>query len=239
MVYGRIDPGVELSIGGYRIRLLRGPLGMLEYRRINGDGEVVSSSYIYHSRDIRIIPARPMILPERNLASCIMIDLDKPIHVPPISSVNVDTSIIVDLAVVVLVKGDYSLVDAFDPGILPKLAFYGQGGEGVLCRYTNGVLEQSTRVGFARTRLSIVNNTGHPVRVSTIVVPLERMRMYYRPGTWDARASDIVMVIRSRDEAVVNVEEPIIDTGMEASPLSYMGREIQLLPTGFSMRWGF
>ncbi|MEB3862304.1 MAG: DUF432 domain-containing protein [Desulfurococcales archaeon] len=238
MVYGRLDPGGEVRVGGYVLRISRGPMGMLEYSRLR-DGEQVASAYIYHSRDVRLIPARPMLLPERGLASCLMIDFERPVHIPPFSSVNLEARIIVDLAVVTIEGRRHSLVDAFEPGVRPKLAFYGQGPRGVLCRYTRGILAREPGPGYAETRVSIVNNSEDPVRVSTIVVPLSRMRMYYRPGTWRARASDIVMAIRGPDSAVVNVENPRLGERMEASPLAYMGREIAILPTGFLMEWGF
>ncbi len=238
MVYGRLDPGSEVSIGGYTIRLTRGPAGMLEYQRLK-DGEVVASSYVYHTRDVRLIPARPMLLPERNLASCLLIDFEKPVHIPPLASINLDTKIVVDLTVVTIEGRRHSIVDAFDPGVRPKLAFYGREPQGVLCRYTRGLLHGGGVPGFADARVSIVNSTESPVRVSMIVVPLSRMRMYYKPGTWRARASDIVMNVRSGRLAVVNVEDPALGEAMEVSPLSYMGREIAILPTGFPMEWGF
>ncbi|MEB3773624.1 MAG: DUF432 domain-containing protein [Desulfurococcales archaeon] len=239
MVYGRIDLGEGVDVPGYKIRLNKGPAGFFEYQRLDANGNIVTSSYIYHMRDIRLIPARPMILPEKGIASCIMVDFEKPIHIPPFSSINLETRIITDLAIVAMSGGRYSLVDAFGPGVKPKLAFYGSGREGVVCRYSKGLLSTKTMPGYAATKASIINNTGEPLRVSTIVVPLARMRMYYKPGTWIARASDIVMVIKSGDEAIVNIEDPRLEPGMEASPLSYMGREIALLPTGFPMRWGF
>lgn len=238
MVYGRLDPGGEVEVGGYKLRLSRGPMGMLQYTRLRGE-EPVASSYIYHSRDVRLIPARPMILPERGLASCLMMDFESPVYIPPFASVNLDARIIVDLAVVTMEGKRHSLVDAFEPGVRPKLAYYGQGPRGVLCRYTRGILSQAEAPGYAEARVSIVNNSDEPVRVSTIVVPLSRMRMYYKPGTWRARASDIVMAIRGPDSAVVNVENPSLSEPMEASPLAYMGREIAILPTGFLMEWGF
>ncbi len=243
MTYGRLAPGSEVTINEYTIKLARGRgRNILRYERVKGDS-IVKQASIYYNQPVYIIPARPMILPASGLSSCIYVEFPEEVYLPPLAVVNIDIGITTDIAVIVMVEDKYQILDVMDPGVPPKLAFYGGSSRGMLCRYMKVDMEARWgHPGIAAMRVSIVNNSETPVRVSKVVVPLQRMRMYYEPGSWYARSSDVIMNIRG-DVAEIDLEEPSTPTerNLVLSPLSFMGRELPIisLSSSFVMEWGF
>ncbi len=243
LAYGRLAPGSEVEIGGYTIKLIRGKRrNILKYERIR-EGEVVKQASIYYNQPVLVIPARPMILPASGLSSCLYVEFPEEMYLPPLAVVNINLRITTDIAVIVIVEGKYQILDVMDPGIPPKLAFYGESSRGMLCRYTKAEIDEGMeKPGTAVMRVSIVNGTEAPVKVVRIVVPLQRMRMYFEPGSWHARTSDVIMNIRG-DIAEIELEEPSSPTEKKLmlSPLSFMGRELPIinLSSSFIMEWGF
>ncbi|MEB3779761.1 MAG: DUF432 domain-containing protein [Desulfurococcales archaeon] len=245
MVFGRIDPGFVIEIGDYLIRLTsRLNDNTLVYERLQGQ-EVKASSIMHTIRDVRIVPAPPFYLPVENLTTCIMLDLNPPLVIAPRAVVNINIGFIVDLVVVSGTDKNFTIIDVFDPGEVPKLSLYGSVDEGVICRYSKTLNPSIKKPGYTISTLSIINSTDNVVKVTTVVAPLQRMKVYYKPGSWDSMASTMVMTIKGSDTAEVELEEPRRIEGMLLSPASRAPRHIQIIPqqlmaaAKFTMQWGF
>ncbi|MCE4612399.1 MAG: DUF432 domain-containing protein [Desulfurococcales archaeon] len=240
-MYGPITVGTAVEAGSSVLRLERASDGaMIKYTR-SQEGSTASSLLLSPSSKVRLLPSTPRLLPEQGIASCIMTELDQPIVVAPGESVTVHISVPVDVLVESIAGGEDSrgtLIDVFSPIATPKLALYGEPTEGFMCRYWRTSIGDTGGVGTARARITVRNEWEKPSRVGVIILPLAGLRIYYKPGSWDAVVSDAVMSIGGARVADVTLGEPRPPEGYRASPY-FEPRKIPGVPPRFSMSWGY
>lgn len=240
-MYGPISTGTVVEAGGSIIRLEKAGNGaMLKYTR-DQDGSIASSMMLSPSSRVRLLPSTPRLLPSQGLATCVMVELDQPIIVASGESVTVNLSVPVDVVVESFSSVEDAggtVIDVFSPAATPKLALYGEPTEGFICRYWRTSVEGRAGAGVARARVTIRNKWRRPGKVGTIILPLAGLRVYYKPGSWEAVASNAIMAVEGASTADVILEEPSLPEGYVESP-HFEPRRIPGVPPRFSMNWGY
>jgi hypothetical protein len=218
VVFGPLGDGDHV-ISGHKVRVARSPEGVL-YSRFNDRGEVVASARLSQSLTLSLVPIEPASGPASGIVECLYLKLSTPIIVDSRDRVAMSLVAPVDYGVVA-VGGDksYNLVDSFPEASIPyKLALYGPPTQGVLCRFYRVDLEKPQGPGLAGVRVRVVNETGEVARVSSIVVPLDRVKVFYKPGTWVAMFNNISMILESRSVASIYPDPEPASADFEESP---------------------
>ncbi|MEM4845687.1 MAG: DUF432 domain-containing protein [Acidilobaceae archaeon] len=247
MVYG--IPFSELEIRGFKLLVSKSKEGSVSYSRHDVNGKIVANVVLDPTLDVILVPLKPMLHPRRNIAECIYLRLDPPIAIGAHSRVKVELAIPVDYGVVARSSSAYNIIDSFvDTSIVPKVALYGTSTFGHICRFIQVTQPVESKPYLANTELSISNDTGKTAIVRNIVVPLEDLKIYYKPGTWLSSATSINMSIESDNTANTWVEETEPSTAdyeespdiTSSAPSIVSGDLIRLKKLSrFKMLWGY
>jgi len=213
VVFGPLSDG-DYLISGHRLRIMRVQDG-ITYSRLNNKGEVVVSTKLSNSLTLNFVPLEPVSGPASGIIECIYLKLNTPIVVDSKDKVVVDVTAPVDYGVIAQgVNRSYNLIDSFpESSIQYKLALYGPPTQGVLCRFYKVELGKPPGPGLARVNIRVVNETESVARINIIVVPLDIVKIFYKPGTWVVAMSDINMVLETSTIASVHagLEPPSAD----------------------------
>jgi len=240
VVYGHLGLG-EHVISGYKIRVASLQDG-LSYARVNEKGEVLTSARLVGDIGLTLAPIEPVAGPASNLVECIYVRLGVPVVVDD----RVELTILapVDYGVVAQ-KGNESqtVIDAFPETRLPyKLALYGPPTQGFICRFYTFTDTDTPGPGLAQVNVWIRNNTGNVARVRSIVLPLTHVRVFYKPGTWIARLSEVRVTLESSNVAKVDVDDNPPSADFDLSPDIISANVPRIAPfarESFTMLWGY
>ncbi|MCS7107399.1 MAG: DUF432 domain-containing protein [Acidilobaceae archaeon] len=202
-------PFEELEVGGYRLRVKRAEDGIALYSRFDGEKEVVKIA-VDPNLSLTVVPVEPFLNPRRDVVECVYLRLDPPITVRAGGNIEHNTYIPIDFAVVAQKSGeDFRVVDSFvNKGVVPKMALYGVPTNGYICRYFLATPLQEPKVHLSPVKLIINNNTEKVATVRNVVVPLQELAVFYKPGTWISYAAPIIMNIESETVAEISMATP-------------------------------
>ncbi len=244
MVYGFLDDG-DYTISGYRLKITRSP-EELGYSRFNSKGELITSARLSGSLTLSFVPLEPASGPASGMIECIYLRFSKPVIVDSNDKTVVTAVAPIDYGIIAWSRDQrsYSLVDSFPETSVPyKLALYGPPTQGVLCRFFNVDPERPHGPGLAPIRIKIINETGSVARVSSVVIPLDSVNIFYKPGTWVAMMSNVTMILESNSIASIHPDSEPLSADFEKSPDIVRGG---ISPIGyvaerklFKMIWGY
>ncbi|MEN2999154.1 MAG: DUF432 domain-containing protein [Acidilobaceae archaeon] len=202
-------PFEELEVGGYRLRVNRVEEGIALYTRHDGEKELVRIA-VDPSLSLIVVPVEPFLNPRRDVVECVYLRLDPPITVRPGGSVEHSTYVPIDFAVVAQRSGeDFRVMDSFtNKGIVPKMALYGVPTSGYICRYFLATPFQEPKTYLSPMKLIINNSTEKVVTVRNVVVPLQEIAVFYKPGTWISYTAPIIMNVESETVAEITMASP-------------------------------
>ncbi|AEM39781.1 protein of unknown function DUF432 [Pyrolobus fumarii 1A] len=164
--FGDLRAGVERRVGGCNLRMYRdGGFNVYE-RECGGDIRRVRVA----GDKLEVVPAPP-VMAEPRVSNIIMLRLPEPLVVSPGSEASIETSIPVDI---VVVMGSL-VVDAI-PTYRVKYALYGNVDKGVITRF---VKLGECRAPCASMRIVVRNSGGKPVRIERIVFPAYMLSLCY------------------------------------------------------------
>ncbi|MCX8195859.1 MAG: DUF432 domain-containing protein [Acidilobaceae archaeon] len=249
MVFG--VPFEELEAGGYVLRVRRVEEDVVFYSRLEGEKEVFKAS-LDPLLSIYLVPVEPFLNPRKDLVECVYLRLDPPITVRAGGSFVHKTFVPVDYAVVAQRSGeDLRVVDSFvSREMTPKMALYGVPTNGYICRFFHAGNFLEFKPHLAPISIYINNRTERVVIVRNVVIPLQELTVFYKPGTWVSYAAPIAMNIESETVAEISrvtAEPPSAD--FERSP-ELLRRSVDIVELGrdfiglkelvkFRMVWGY
>lgn len=243
VVYGALGDG-ESNISNFKVKVETMSDGIL-YSRYDASGNMVASTRLTSSVSLQLLPIEPVAGAGGDVVECIYVKLETPLVVE--SRAEITLRVPVDYGIVAYgSNGSNILVDSFPEASIPyKLALYGPPTEGFICRYYRESWNPARieSPGLAWVNVRIRNELGSIARVSSIVIPLDMVKVYYKQGTWIAAINNVIMTLESRNTARINVDEDPPSADFDQSPdivkrdgltPSYaLGRE------AFRMLWGY
>lgn len=241
MVYGALDEG-EYEISDYKVTISR-VHGEIVYTRVNGEGKVLASARIDGKLGVHLVPIEPVAGPAYDLVECIYVKLRVPIVVDD----RVELTLLAPIDYGVIAQGDgrsHTLIDSFpEPRIPFKLALYGPPTQGYICRYyVSDIGGSPWERGLAQVKVRIVNESGSVAKVKLIVLPLAYTSIFYKPGTWIARLSDVRVTLTSSTVAEIDVDDNPPSADFDEVPVNTRrGVRLQasILRESFKMLWGY
>ncbi len=212
--YGFIDVG-EVSVGKYRVSIVRNESN-LTYIRYCGEKPCVSKK-IQGKPRIELIPLYPVFTPSI-VTKYVEIEFEDNIIIPRYGVMVFYVKMPVDIGVYVYdEKNNYYLIDVFETSII-NYSLYGSIVEGIIARYYKSPVYSDLvkpSFGEAVSKIRIINKHEKIVEVGRIVLDAQIIKMYYRPGTWEAYTQEIYMNILSRDKAIITYGKPFIENIVE------------------------
>jgi len=212
--YGFIDVG-EVNVGKYRISIVRSE-SSLTYTRYY-EGKPCVSKKIQGKPRIELVPLYPVFTPNI-ITKYVEIEFEANIVIPGYRNIVSFIKMPVDIGVYVYdEKNNYYLIDVFETNTI-NYSLYGSIVEGVIARYYkspvyNDLVKPS--FGEAVSKIRIINKHEKIVEVGRIVLDAQIIKMYYKPGTWEAYTQEIYMNILSRDKAIITYGKPFVENIVE------------------------
>lgn len=232
----------ELEIGICRIVLEDLGDSLIRYSRFEGE-ELAASRIIplRGSEKVSVVPQPPINTPDEIIVvyhypppfesfSYLMIKLREPLVLADGESI--------DLYLEAPIKVGFllgrRLIDIFPPE-RRKFALYGSLEEGIICRYAESDVYERESRAFPRAVLptSISNRSGDTRTLEKIVIPLDKLTLYYKKD--EAYYPRVEMVIVDDRRARVELEEKSPKPGLKKAevlpPLARLG------PSGIGTRF--
>jgi len=211
-MFGILDKGV-LRLGNSEIVIEDHGSSVL-YRRIDlSANTTVQEMIISKNVELRLTPIYPVFYP-RFVTQYMLCLLDKAITLAPGESVDVYASIPIDVAVYAYTPQSFRILDIVPLHSEAKYVLYGSIDSGIVARLCTTSIHISmppTRLGYAISRLVIRNGIGKIVSVTRILLDASPLRLYYRPGTWEAYTQTIYMNIVSDTIAIISYGTPFVE----------------------------
>ncbi len=252
--YGTIElnENIEARLGSWALHLILKE-NSIEYTRravagkrsYNVIGE--KKTRIVGSDNIILQPLYPVLLPKK-ITTSILIEYDEKITLAPGEQVEYYLLMPVDLAVLSVKHGYYSLVDVFNVGRI-KYTLYGQveitipGGTGIVARYASSKIFFNEKnaldkldAGLALVRVKAYNKSREWVTLSKILLEANPLKLYYEEHTWRAYSRDIVLSISSPKTAAIIYSNPPKPGVVEVIDPPEL--KVPLISSKTTMSWG-
>jgi len=211
-MFGTLSTGV-LELGSNRI-VIEDRGSSLLYRRIDlASNSIAQEMLVSKNVELRLTPIYPVFYP-KFVTQYMLCVLDKSITLAPGETLDVFASIPIDLAVYAYTPQSFRILDIVPLHSEIKYVLYGSIDSGTIARLCTTSVHTTApppQLGYAIARLVIKNGMGKIVSVTKILLDASPLRLYYRPGTWEAYTQTIYMNIVGDTIAIVSYGSPFID----------------------------
>lgn len=236
-------PIEEMNVGGYALSVAMMDSQKL-YSRKDAEGREVYKSIVDPSLSVTIMPIEPSMVPTGGIIECVYIRIEPPITIRAKGRIVYQTYAPVDYGVIAVDENyDKTIIEAFsDSEQVPKMILYGNPVNGHICRFIRVSRYVEQKPYLAKVPLVIENQHSVTVQVKNVVIPLSELMIFYKPGTWIAEASPIMMRIESDKVAeIMRISDEPPTADFEKSIDFYSGVGIIGLRelTRFKMIWGY
>jgi hypothetical protein len=170
----------QLPVGDYKIIFDRSGQS-LSYRRFKGE-DLKSECVIMSEKDptvVGIFPNPPLFTPQQ-LSKNVYVKFRVPVVVDQNSEVVIYAKIPIELGVYRQADDEEMLIDSFSL-TQQRYALYGPPESGVVCRYietdisTDAEGVKPSKYQEAHARIKITNGIDNVIRVSKVIIPIERV----------------------------------------------------------------
>ena len=206
--YGQVEFG-DYIIGSYRISFKEIDERKILYRRFISD-KLVLERIIFGYEKIVLLPIYPALTP-KHVTNYLLLEFKTPVHIAPGNITYVYVEVPIDVAVYVYRDNVFTVLDVI-PLMEPKYSLYGDPFNGLIARYYSTPIyyEIMPRRGKALAKLTFRNRTNEWVMATKVLVDMNSLKIFYKPGTIEAYTQELLMIIDSPSTASIGYGDPFI-----------------------------